>query len=139
LLHFLYERRLHGVPRRIIGRCWSFSLGNRQSLLEYPGGRRRETSADYCCRWFNARGLMPVPRRRRLDIDVVVATPWNLPWEMRKVYSRIVSSRRNSHRHVASYFRTNGPVRKQEERSRVDKAHPVALLTAYGKKKKQII
>jgi len=26
-------------------------------------------------------------------------------------------------------------VRKQEERSRVDKAHPVALLTAYGKKR----
>lgn len=55
--------------------------------------------------WFDARGLMSVPRRRCLDIGVgvvAVATPWNLPWEMRKVYSRIVSSRRNSHWHVAS-------------------------------------
>lgn len=87
---------------------------------------------------------MPIPRHRCLDISigvVAVATTRNLPWEMRKVYSRIVSSRQiltGTSCRVASHLRTNGPARNQEC-SRENKAHPVALLTAYGKEKKQII
>lgn len=51
---------------------------------------------------------------------------------------RLLSAKFSPARRVASHLRTNGPARKQE-RTREDKAHPVALLTAYGKEKKQII